>query len=118
MTHSLKWTKVRIETLKQNCIAYILYNQPILNGVLKNATTPLPGNWINSTIEQDARKVTQAPTQTTTSNSYTLTQDPGYFTSELLESLQDIVCINDCNGNGVCQKGMIVNVTVKWRVRI
>ena len=102
MTHSLKWAKLRIEALKQNCIAHILHNQPIPNGVLKNATAPLL-----------ARKVTHSPTQTATTNHYTLKQDPANFTYELLESLENIGCVNDCNGNGKCQNGMNVNVSVK-----
>jgi len=107
MTSSLEWTKVHIEALKQNCIDYVAYNQPIPEDVLKNATAPLPEEWFNSTDYENETTVTPTPTQITTNGPITVTQNPGYFTSDLLDNLKDIGCPNDCNGNGVCQKGTV-----------
>lgn len=87
----MEWTSVHIEAAKENCLKYMLFNQPIPQEVLDNIQTP-------SDNSSDGTKT----------NPIGVSQ----FTPERLKYLRDVSCLNDCNGNGQCESGMHIYLSI------
>ncbi|KAH3805310.1 hypothetical protein DPMN_133610 [Dreissena polymorpha] len=57
----------------------------------------------NATDDENTN-ITTTPASTTISPVSTTQHNP-VFSPEMLESIKDIACPRDCNGNGICVKG-------------
>jgi len=107
LTHSFDWTQLHIESLKQSCIAHVEFNQPIPEDIVRLATAPLPEEWFNITDDTNITDVLAIQPQPTILTPGTTKQS--VFNVDLLLSLRDIGCSNDCSGNGECRKGITPN---------
>ena len=115
--------------MKQNCVEHVEFRQPIPPEVLKNATEPLPAEWFNETEEATSNNETEvAPTNnvpeeatttteqlSTETKQVTITLKSTVFTPELLQSLKEIACPFECNGNGECTNGKRIVITFYHR---
>lgn len=74
---------------------------------MRLASASLPVEWFNITDDINITEVIsiQPEPQTTLAPGGNTTEQLGIFTPELLNTLRDFGCLNDCNGNGKCSKG-------------
>lgn len=94
----MEWTQIHIEAIKKECINIVEFNQPIPQEVLEHIQPPSdPDNdtTANSTKWSTKNDISKPTTW----------QQTFQFTPDLLRNIKDVSCINDCSGNGKCEKG-------------
>jgi len=83
MSNSMIWTQIHKESIKDACLQHVKFNQPIPLDVLNNSQVVLD----NTT----GVPVTQLPINV--------------FDAQILQTIRDASCTNDCSGNGQCIEG-------------
>ncbi|KAL4216825.1 hypothetical protein ACF0H5_024546 [Mactra antiquata] len=93
---SMKWTIEHLESIKQNCIYFVEVMQPLPQELL-DLLVVLPD--INSNdYDNGTYEYQPLPPQNESSVS-----DP--ITTELFQELLEMICSNECSGNGMCING-------------
>lgn len=87
----MEWAQVHIEAIKDNCLRHVKFNQPIPKEVLDNIQRPSQ----NSSEDNTTTSTTASPDE----------DQALIFTPEILETIKELSCLNDCSGNGQCVKG-------------
>ncbi|XP_053389303.1 von Willebrand factor D and EGF domain-containing protein-like [Mercenaria mercenaria] len=93
ITNSMDWALTHLEALKDKCMHEIKVNQPLSADELAEVDIIVNNTVIN--------------TETRLNDSLTLPLIPT-FSTELLETVEEVTCPNECNGNGKCEKGICV----------
>ena len=106
----MEWTQIHIEAVKKNCIKQVEFNQPIPQDILAKIIVPTDDDngtygHDNDTNGNDTTWETTTFIPTTVSNKQSF-----IFTRDLLTQIKEVSCINDCNENGKCIKGIYPHV--------
>lgn len=89
--NAMDWTPTHLEAVKDKCMHEVKVNQPL--PVYKLAKLTVHNMVINA--------------NSSTKDSEALYNIPS-FSKELLQSIEEMSCPNDCSGNGECKKGQCV----------